>query len=124
MKKTVAALEKRGLISTSLFVKMVTGTWNMLNIKSPHKGYRTNDVDRKPYINNGDEILDYVEKVATTFKLMDCSIGGSRKHGLTTETSNVLHQTLTGLISLVRCLIDAGFKYVLTGKIQNRSIGG
>ena len=40
--KTVAALEKRGLISTSLFVKMVARTWNMLNIKSPHKRYITN----------------------------------------------------------------------------------
>ena len=122
--KTVAALEKRGLISTSLFVKMVTRTWNMLNIKSPHKGYRTNDPDRKPYNDKDDERLEYIEKVATTFKLMDCSIRGSRKHGLTTETSNVLHQTLTGLVSLVRCLIDAGFKYVLTGKIQSDQLEG
>lgn len=122
--KTVAALEKRGLISTSLFVKMVTRTWNMLNIKSPHKGYRTNDPDRKPYNDKGDERLEYIEKVATTFKLMDCSIRGSRKHGLTTETSNALHQTLTGLVSLVKCLIDAGFKYVITGKIQSDRLEG
>ena len=31
---------------------------------------------------------------------------------------------MTGLVSLVRCLIDAGFKYVLTGKIQSDRFEG
>lgn len=122
--KTVAALEKKGLISTSLFVKMVTRAWNMLNIKSPNKGYRTNDPDRKPYSDKGDNRLEYIEKVAVSFKLMDSSIKGVRKHGLTSETSNALHQTMTGLVSLIKCLIDVGFKYVLSGKIQSDRLEG
>jgi len=122
--KTVTALEKRGLISTSLFVKMVTRTWNMLNIKSPHKGYSTNDPDRHPFKNKTDDRLVFIAKVATTFKLMACSFRSGRQHGLTSETSNALHQTLNGLTCLVKCLLDAGFQYVLPGKIQSDRLEG
>lgn len=122
--KTVAALEKRGLISTALFVKMVSRTCNIINIRSPHSDYRTNDPDRKPFYDQTDERLEYLERVATTFKQMDCSIRSRRKLGLIPETSNGLHQTLTGLVSLIKCQLDVGFTYVLPGKIQSDRLEG
>ena len=53
--KTVAALKKRGLISTALFVNMVSRVWNICNIKSIHSGYQKNDSDRYPFYNKEDE---------------------------------------------------------------------
>ena len=57
--KTVAALEKINFVDTAIFVKMVTRMWNMINIKSPHAGYRTNDPDRNPFCDKSDERLVY-----------------------------------------------------------------
>ena len=57
--KTVAAVEKRNLVDTAIFVKMITRMWNMINIKSPHAGYRTNDPDRNPFCDKSDERLVY-----------------------------------------------------------------
>ena len=112
--KTVAALEKRNLVDTAIFVKMVTTMWNMINIKSPHAGYRTDDPDRNPFCDKSDERLVYTCKVATTFKRRDNSPKGRRLHSLTADTSNALHQTLSGLV--------AGFKNVLPGKDQSDRI--
>ena len=58
--KTVAALEKRNLVDTAICVKMVTRMWNMINIKSPHAGYRTNDPGRNPFCDKSDERLIYM----------------------------------------------------------------
>ena len=58
--KTVAALEKRNLVDTAIFVKMVIRMWNMINIKSPHAGYRTNDPDRNPFCDKSDERLVHI----------------------------------------------------------------
>ena len=61
-------------------------------------------------------------KVATTFKRMDDSPKGRRMHSLTADTSNALHQTLSGLIALIKYKLDVGFKYVLPGKDQSDKI--
>ena len=55
---------------------------------------------------------------------MDCSFRGTRMLWFTSETSNALHQTLTGIVGLVKCLLDAGCKYVLSGKIQSDRLEG
>ena len=68
--KTVAAFEKRNLVDAAIFVKMVTRMWNMINIKSPHTGYRTNDPDRNPFCDKSDERLVYICKLATMSKRM------------------------------------------------------
>ena len=117
--KTVAALEKRNLVDTAIFVKMVTRMWNMINIKSPHAEYRTNDPDRNPFCDKSDERLVDICKVATTFKRMDNSPKGRRMHSLTADISNALYQTLSGLVALIKYKLDVGFKYVHPGKDQN-----
>ena len=90
----------------------------MINIKSPHAGYRTNDPDRNPFCDKSDERLIYICKVATTFKRMDNSPKSRRMNSLTADTSNALHQTLSGLVALINYKLDVGFKYVLPGKDQ------
>ena len=67
--KTVIALEKRNLNGTATFVRLVTRMWNMINIKSPHTGYRTNDPDRQPFREKIDERLVFLSNVATMLQL-------------------------------------------------------
>ena len=83
--KTVASLEKRNLVDTAIFVKMVTRMWNMINIKSPHAGYRTNDPDQNPFCDKSDGRLVYICKGATTLR-MGNSPKGRRMHSLTAAT--------------------------------------
>ena len=66
-----------------------------------------------------DKRLDFLLRMATIFKQMDNSINGSRIKGLTTETSNALHQTLVGIVDLIKTLLTRGYKYVLPGKIPS-----
>ena len=44
---------------------------------------------------------------------------GRRVCSLTGDTSNALHQTLLGLITLIKYKLDVGFKYVLPGHDQS-----
>ena len=43
-------------------------------------------------------------------------------NGLKGETSNTLHITLKGMISVCKALLEFGFKYVLPGTIQSDRI--
>ena len=52
-------------------------------------------------------------------KLMDNSMRGKRVKGLTQETSNALHQTLVGMVEVIRTLLVTGHKYVLPGKLPS-----
>ena len=93
--------------------------WRILNVKSCYAGIRLNDKERNPIIHKSDERLLFLEKLATSFKLMDTSKQDKRVHGLTCGTSNALHNTLLGLVDLTKTLLDKGFEYVLLGKFQS-----
>ena len=43
---------------------------------------------------------------------------------LTTDTSNALHLTLNGLVSLIKFLLKNGFSYVLPGNFQSDRLEG
>ena len=43
-------------------------------------------------------------------------------HSLTADTTNALHQTLSGLVALIKYKLDVGFKYALPGKGQSDRI--
>ena len=116
--KTVSALKIREMNDTATFVEHVTKMWNILNVRSTTKGFHLNDEDRYPIYAPTDRRLDFLLKMATTFKLMDNSKRGFRYKGLTLETSSALHQTLYGLVQVVRVLLSTGHSYVLLGKIQ------
>ena len=117
--KTVAAQEERNLIGTTIFVKMVTKMWNIINIKSPHAGFRTNDPDNNPFRDKSDDHLQYLTKLATTYERMDNSPRDQRMHSLTSDTSNALHRTLTGIVVLIKLKLDIGSSLVLPGKVQS-----
>ena len=117
--KTVVALRRRGKLGTASFVAHVTKMWEILNIKSPREARKLNDPNRKKFDDVDDPRLDYLHRIATSFKLMDNSVRGQRVHGLTGETSNALHQTIIGIIDLIKILLNLDHEYVLPGKFQS-----
>ena len=46
--KTIAALQLKAFDETATFISYITKTWNILNVKSPEKGYRLNDKNKDP----------------------------------------------------------------------------
>ena len=117
--KTVVALRKRGKHETATFVAHVTKTWEILNIKSPREAHKLNDPNRRKFEDLNDDRFEYLQQMATSFKLMDNSIRGKRVQGLTGETSNALHQTLIGIIDLIKTLLNLDHTYVLPSKFQS-----
>ena len=101
-----------------------SSTWYVIGIKSPHAGFRTNDPDRDPFRDKSGDRLQYLTKVATTYKRMDNSPRGQRMNSLTSDTSNALHRILTGIVALIKLKLDIGFSYVLPGKVQSDRIEG
>ena len=120
--KTVVALKLRKMDDTATFVEHVTKMWNIINVRSTSSGFHLNDNDRYPITNPNDSRLDFLLNMATAFKLMDNSKKGSRNKGLTLDTSSALHQSLYGLVHLVRILLSTGHSYVLLGKLQSDPI--
>ena len=120
--KTVTALKVRNMEGTAAFVQNVTKMWHILNVRSTTTGGHLRDDDRYPINDPNDPKLDFLQEIATSFKLMDNCIRGYRIRGLTQETSNALHQTLLGIVELVRILLATGHKYVLLGKLQSDPI--
>ena len=117
--ETAVALRKRGKSGTASFVADVTKMWEILNVKSPREATKLNDPNRAKLADVQDPRLNYLHRIATSMKLMDNSTRGNRQQGLTGETSNALHQTLIGLIDLVKTLLNLDHDYVLLGKIQS-----
>ena len=117
--KTVVALRKRGKLGTAAFVAHVTKMWEIINVKSPRESTKLNDPNRAKIEDEDDPRLNYLHRMATSMKLMDNSIRGKRVNGLTGETSNAVHQTLIGLIDLVKILLNLDHEYVLLGKFQS-----
>ena len=123
--KTVAKLEGRsGMEGTHIFVKLVTRMWNILNIRSCDTARRLNDPDREKFTDPNDPRLNFLLKMATMFKKMDCSLRGQRSRGLTSETADALHRTLHGIVEIIRTLLRNGQAYVLPGKFTSDRIEG
>ena len=51
-------------------------------------------------------MMTFLGTITSTFKQMDNSFTGKRNLGLTSDTSNALHQTLTGLVELIKILLE------------------
>ena len=121
--KTVAKLKtKKGMEGTYKFVQLVTRMWHILNTRSPESAKRLNDPDREKFSDAEDPRLEFILKMSTMFKEMDNSLRGQRVRGLTGETANALHQTLVGMVDLIRLLLEKGYAYVLPGKFSSDRI--
>ena len=103
--KTTTALRMQNMDGTADFIENVTRMWHIINIRSTSTGIRLRDEDRQPISKPNDRRLDFILKMATSFKLMDNSMRGKRVKGLTQETSNALHQTLVGMVEVIRTLL-------------------
>ena len=117
--KTVACLEQHGRKETAQFVALITRMWNILNIKTKDAGRNLNDDDRMPFYYTDDPRLEFLLGMARSFKLMDSGKRGCRVRGLTTETANALHQTLHGIVDMIKHLLNSDYRYALPGKIQS-----
>ena len=104
--KTCVALAQRKMYGTYKIVDNITKMWNILNIKTPTSGRNLNDKNREPFRDPNDMRLKFLENIATSFKKMDNSFVGHRMRGLTVDTSNALHQTLNGIVELVKTLLS------------------
>ena len=118
--KTSAELLCRGKTDTAVFVEAVTKLWNILNIKNPNKDKRLNDPHRRKFETPNDPGLEYLRKMANSFKEMDTTNTGykHRIKSLTIGTSNTLFVTLNGLADLIPTLLANGFHYVSAGEFQ------
>ena len=98
--------------------------WQIINVKSPYAGANLNDPNRYPIDNLCDERLNFLQKMATSLKLMDRSKKGKRIRALTSDTANALHVSLNGLVELTKTLLERGMKYVCIGKLQSDNLEG
>ena len=85
-------------------------------------GSRLNDKDRMPITDCNDKRLLDLSNVVTSLKLMDNSVSGKRCKGITSETSDAWHVTITGIVNLIKVLLQLDHLYVLPGKIQGDRI--
>ena len=98
--------------------------WNILNIRSCYSGSRLNDPDRESFKDRHDPRLDFLLQITTMYKQMDSSFKGKRIKGLTGDTANALHQTLLGIVDLIRILLNKGYAYILPGEFSSDRIEG
>ena len=119
----MASLQKNGCKETGRFIQLVLQMWNCLNVKHLDTWYHLNDANRKPVYHTDDTRLTFLVDMATLFKKMDTYSASSqvRTMDLTTDTSNALHVTLNGLVSLVSQLLGK-ITYVLMGEFQSDRI--
>ena len=85
---------------------------------------RLNDNDRYPIKDSNDSRLKFLGDMGTSFKKMDNSVSGHRIRGLTSDTSNALHQTLNGFVELIKTLLLSNFIYVMSGHVQSDRMKG
>ena len=62
--------------------------------------------------------------MATSIKVMDSGKRGARVRGMTSNTANAFHQTLHGMVDIIKKRLDLGFDYVLPGKIMSDRLEG
>ena len=117
--KTIAVLKEKKFDGTVLFVEQITKMWQIINVKSPYAGANLNNPNRYPIDNLCDEWLNFLQKMATSLKLIDRSKKGKRIRALTSDTANALHVSLNGLVELTTTLLERGMKYVCIGKLQS-----
>ena len=110
---------KKNFEETAICVEHITKLWNILNVRSRYTGKRLNDIDREPINSVDDSKLEFLQKMATSLKLMDTSKQWQRINSLTSDTANAWHVLLNGIVDVTKCLLNSGMEYVLLGKLQS-----
>ena len=79
---------------------------------------KLNDHDSMWFSLVDDSSLDFIKKMGRCFGTMDSGKGCQRVRDLTSNTANALHQTLNGVVAVIKILLTKNFDYVLPGKLQ------
>ena len=105
---------------TSDFLPLICHVWKIFNVKSPMMGYRLNDQDSSPHINDDSrfQLISTVVRWLKYWKGLSCTQGK-----LTAQTFSSFRNSCTALPKLVNYLTgECGFSYVLPSFLQNDPI--
>lgn len=106
---------------TAEFIDLVLRWWNIVNVKTPQKGWRLRDPWQEPISAMSCKQIEFLDKFATW--LDNWKSRGMQTGTLTNETHSALRQSTYALIEVARyCLDELGFKYVLLGKFQTDAL--
>ena len=105
--------------STAEFLSLVIKLWNILNVKTSHKGKHKRDYTMDPVRSSLDWKLDFLREFAVFLDQWETS----KKPGLSKETFLALRHSCLAIADCVSFLLDRrGFNYVLLGHIQSDAI--
>jgi len=105
--------------STADFLSAVIKLWNVLNVKTSHKGKHKRDYTMDPVRSSQDWKLDFLREFADFLRRWEAS----NRPGLSRETFLALKHTCLVMHELASFLLDRrGFNYVLLGHIQSDAI--
>jgi len=93
--------------------------WNVLNVKTSHKGKHKRDCSMDPVRSSLDWKLDFLREFADFLRQWEASA----KPGLSKETFLALRHTCLAIADCASFLLDRrGFNYVLLGHVQSDAI--
>lgn len=100
------------------YIRIVYVWWTIMNVKTPHKGRRLNNIYATPLTNNvNDEKYVFLNNFCSWLDLWDGMTEASGK--LTKETFTALRHTTHAIIEITNyCINELNLKYILTGKFQ------
>ncbi|KAK7861885.1 hypothetical protein R5R35_001482 [Gryllus longicercus] len=103
-------------LETSNYIQIILKWWWIVNVKTPRKGRRLNNLFMNPLSPQNQESWQYLSKfLRWLHRWKDMHLSGS----LTSETMNALTLTTEGIIYLYEyCTSRFKFKYFLPGKFQ------
>ena len=107
---------------TANFIRIVTGMWTILNVRSDFKDIKHNNPLEAVIKTPDDPRLDQLLQLAEMFQKMGRNLRHKRVKQLTVDTAKALHHTLNGLVELCRHLLATSHEYVMLGEFSNDPI--
>ena len=105
--------------TTADFISLVIKLWNVLNVKTSHKGKHKRDYTMDPVRSSLDWKLDFLREFADFLQRWETS----GKPGLSKETFLALRHTCLAIAECAAFLLDRrGFNYVLLGHLQSDAL--
>lgn len=107
-----------GSKDTANFIDIILTWWKIVNVKTPLKGKRLNDIYQEPITatNLKDPKLTFLEKM---LKWLETWKAGNFSHKLSTQTHTALYHTIYGMLEISKyCFNELKMNYVLLGKLQ------
>lgn len=106
---------------TATFLNIILTWWKIVNVKTPYKGKRLNDIYQDPITYNSLKSNDPKIKFLNQMLLWLEAWKNSKTFStnLTNQTHTALHHTIYGMLEVITyCFEELKMKYVLLGKFQ------